>query len=41
MYTTTVAKYRVSVDDQYNINKKGTTLGVGDKTKVLVPWSQA
>ena len=41
MYTTTVAKYKVSADDQYNIDKKGTALGVGNKTKMLVPQSQA
>ena len=32
-----VVKYGVSVDNWYNIDEKGIALGVGNKTKVLVP----
>jgi DDE superfamily endonuclease len=41
LYTATVAKYGVSADDRYNMDEKGIALGVGDKTKALVPQSQA
>jgi len=35
IYIAIVVKYGVSKDDWYNISKKGITLGVGNKVKVL------
>jgi len=37
LYKATITKYAIPPGDQYNMDKKGIAMGLGDKVKVLVP----
>ena len=41
LYKATIIKYAIPPGDQYNIDKKGIAIGLGNKIKVLIPQSEA